>query len=457
MDHGSQHDDQTRHEHGHTHEPRHGTIRHNHDDDGVDRRGFLRCMAWAGTGMLWTVSGGIPVSAALACTPGVGASAAKSDLFFVQISDSHIGFDKAANHDVTATLQEAVRRIATLPTEPAFLIHTGDVSQLSKAEEFDTAHQVIAGARTSSGQVFYVPGEHDVLDGTGAAYRQRFAGSGARGSGWYSFDHSGVHFVALVNVMDLRPGGMGRLGPAQLEWLRRDLAGLAASTPVVVFAHVPLWSVYPEWGWGTDDGEQALALLRRFGSLTVLNGHIHQVMQKVEGNATFHTAMSTAFPQPMPGTAQAPGPMTVEATRLRDLLGLRTVSFVRGQRQLAVVDSTLSGVPLATAQAEWHPAAAAGDAAAAGAGASAGPQAPGTIAIANFTFSPATETVAAGATVTFVNRDDTAHRIASADGAFKPSSALDSGQTFSVRLGRAGTYPYFCTIHPQMQGKIVVR
>ncbi len=431
----------------------HDTLGHDHhDDDGVDRRGFLRCMAWAGTGMLWTVSGGVLASQALGCEPAAGRAVAGSDLFFVQISDSHIGFDKAANHDVTGTLREAVRRIDTLPTLPAFILHTGDVSQLSKPDEFETARQVIAGARTRTGQVFYTPGEHDVLDGTGAAYRDRFGGRGARGAGWYSFDHSGVHFVALVNVMDLRPGGLGRLGPEQLEWLRRDVAGLTASTPIVVFAHVPLWSLYPEWGWGTEDGEQALALLRRFGSLTVLNGHIHQVMQKVEGNATFHTAMSTAFPQPMPGTAQAPGPMTVEATKLRDLLGLRTISFVRGQRHLAVVDSTLSGVPLATAQAEWRPAAGAAAPAPA-----AGTLPPRTVAIANFTFSPAALTVAAGDVVTFVNHDDTAHRIAAADGGFAPSKALDSGERFTVRLTRPGTYPYFCTIHPQMQGRIVVR
>ena len=436
------------------------TIRHDHADDGIDRRGFLRCMAWAGTGMLWTISGGVPVSAALGRESGRIAHAGAPDLYFVQISDSHIGFDKAANHDVTATLREAVRRIDALPSQPAFLIHTGDVSQLSKADEFDTAQQIIASARTRTGQVFYVPGEHDVLDGTGAAYRDRFGRKGGRAGGWYSFDHSGVHFVALVNVLDLRPGGLGRLGPEQLEWLRRDVAGLAASTPIVVFAHVPLWSVYPEWGWGTDDAEQALGLLRRFGSLTVLNGHIHQVMQKIEGHATFHTAMSTAFPQPRPGTAQAPGPMTVESTRLRDLLGLRTVSFVRGERQLAVVDSTLSGVPLATAQAEWRPAAGAdaagaGGAAASGDGGSRGE--PGHVEIANFTFAPATLTVAAGSPVSFVNHDDAPHRIASADRAFAPSSALDAGETFTVRLTRPGTYRYFCTIHPQMQGRIVVR
>ena len=128
----------------------------------------------------------------------------------------------------------------------------------------------------------------------------------------------------------------------QLDWLRADLAGLAASTPVVVFGHVPLWAVYPQWGWGTQDGQQALGYLKRFGSVTVLNGHIHQVLQKVEGNVAFHTAMSTAFPQPAPGSAPSPGPLKVGDDRVRTLLGLREVRYIQGRGPLAVVDSTLA-------------------------------------------------------------------------------------------------------------------
>jgi 3',5'-cyclic AMP phosphodiesterase CpdA len=131
------------------------------------------------------------------------------------------------------------------------------------------------------------------------------------------------------------------LGAEQLEWLENDVKRLSASTPVVVFAHIPLWSVYPEWGWGTEDSAQALAYLKRFGSVTVLNGHIHQTMQKVEGNVTFHTAASTAFPQPQPGKADSPGPMKVPAAELRGLLGITDVSFVQGQEALAIVDSRL--------------------------------------------------------------------------------------------------------------------
>jgi 3',5'-cyclic AMP phosphodiesterase CpdA len=316
-------------------------IVHDHHHDGIDRRGFLKCMAWTGTGILYGVSGGILNSQTL--NPKDGGQAAggtKSDFTFLQISDSHIGFSKDPNKDVTATLQEAVARINRLPQPPDFIIHTGDLSHLSKASEFDTLDQVLKGART--GKIFFVPGEHDVLSDNGDNYRDRY-GKETKGDGWYSFDHQGVHFIGLVNVMNLKPGGLGLLGHEQLEWLEQDVSGLRDSTPVVVFAHVPLWTVYPEWGWGTDDGAQALGYLKRFGSVTVLNGHIHQILQKVEGTMTFHTARSTAFPQPQPGTAPSPGPMkNVPAGKLRDMLGLTRVNFVQTHSPLAIVDSTLS-------------------------------------------------------------------------------------------------------------------
>jgi len=234
-----------------------------------------------------------------------------------------------------------VARLNALPEPPDFIIHTGDLTHLSKPSEFDTLDQVLKSAKTR--QVFYVPGEHDVLTDNGQSYRERY-GKGAKGDGWYSFDHKGVHFIGLVNVLNLKAGGLGLLGREQLEWLEDDLRGLAASTPIVVFAHIPLWTVYPDWGWGTDDSEQALGYLKRFGSVTVLNGHIHQVLQKVEGNVRFHTAMSTAFPQPQPGTAPSPGPLkNVPAEKLRSMLGLTSVSFLESNKPLAVIDSTLAG------------------------------------------------------------------------------------------------------------------
>jgi len=316
-------------------------ILHNHNEDEIDRRGFLKCMAWAGTGMLWAAAGGSiasrilrPASAIAAEQPGAGAG-----FTFVQISDSHVGFNKEANKDVLATLKEAVAKINALPNAPDFILHTGDLSHLSEAEEFDTLEQILKDCRTK--QIFYVPGEHDVLSDNGKQYLARF-GKGTRGNGWFSFDHKGTHFVGLNNVLNIREGGLGVLGDEQIAWMTDDLRAISASTPVVVFAHIPLWEVYPQWGWGTDDGARALALLKRFGSVTVLNGHIHQVMKKTEGNATFHTAMSTAFPQPVPGSAPKPGPMKVDAGILRHVLGITDVTYTEGNHSLAAVDATLA-------------------------------------------------------------------------------------------------------------------
>jgi 3',5'-cyclic AMP phosphodiesterase CpdA len=255
----------------------------------------------------------------------------------VQISDSHIGFNKAANQDVTGTLRLAIDKINHLPEAPDLLLHTGDITQSSKAGEFDTAQQVIKTAR--AGAILYVPGEHDTAIDDGAMYRERF-GKGTVGNGWYSFNHKGVHFVGLNNVLQI--DAMGQLGADQLAWLKKDLASLSASTPIVIFAHIPLWMVYPQWGWGTKDGAEALSYLKRFGSVTVLNGHIHQVVQKVEGNVAFHTAASTAFPQPAPGAAPNPGPMAVPAGKLKDVLGVTKVNYIARHSHLAIVDSSLA-------------------------------------------------------------------------------------------------------------------
>jgi len=316
-------------------------ISHDHEDDGIDRRGFLHCMAWAGTGLLWTVSSGVLASKTLAQIAKAAGPLPATDLSFLQISDSHIGFSKEANKDVTETFKIALDRINSMPTPPAFLIHTGDITQLSKPEEFDTFDQVLKSCKTKD--VFYVPGEHDVLNDGGKLYRDRYLKSvEAKGSGWYSFNKNGVHFIGLVNVLDLQAGGLGQLGDEQLEWLEADVKDLGTSTPIVVFAHIPLWAVYPQWGWGTSDSERALGYLKRFGSVTVLNGHIHQVLQKVEGNVTFHSAMSSAFPQPAPGTAPSPGPMNVPAEKLRSVLGLTSVQYRQVNNALAIVDSNLS-------------------------------------------------------------------------------------------------------------------
>jgi hypothetical protein len=310
--------------------------------DGIDRRNFLSCMAWAGTGLLWTMAGGVPTSKLFAATAGAaGDSAAHahagSGFSFVQISDSHIGFNKAANQDVAGTLKLAIGKINDLSVRPDLLLHTGDVTQSSKAAEFDTAQQIIKDAK--AGETFYVPGEHDTATDDGVLYRERF-GKGTVGNGWYSFEHKGVHFIGLNNVLQI--DAMGKLGAEQLSWLKNDLASRSASTPIVIFAHIPLWMVYPQWGWGTQDGAEALSYLRRFGSVTVLNGHIHQTVQKVEGNIAFHTATSTAFPQPAPGSAPHAGPMVVPAGKLESVLGVTKVRYIARQSHLAIVDSSLA-------------------------------------------------------------------------------------------------------------------
>ena len=247
-------------------------IEENLDHDDVDRRGFLKCMAWAGTGALCVLQGGVLKSFALSDVLQQKIGKIKGDISFVQISDSHIGFNKAANPDVTATLREAIAKVNALPTPPSFVLHTGDLTQLSKPEEFDTLAESLKSLKTD--HIFYVPGEHDVLNDNGGMFRERF-GKGTRGDGWYSFDQNGAHFIGLVNVLNLKAGGLGSLGAEQLEWLEKDVSNLKSSTPIIVFAHIPLWAIYPQWGWGTDDSEQALSYLKYFGSVTVLNGHIH--------------------------------------------------------------------------------------------------------------------------------------------------------------------------------------
>jgi 3',5'-cyclic-AMP phosphodiesterase len=303
---------------------------------GTSRRNLLKCFAWAGTGIAWTVVGGVPQGSEIGF--GTAALAASRGFTFVQISDSHIGFKGAVNPTPDATLQQALDHITRLPVRPAMMVHTGDVSHLSKPAEFDAAQQILKDARLD---VHYIPGEHDVIGDDGKEFFARFGGTRRAPGGWYSWDHGGIHFVALVNVLGFKPATGGTLGAAQIEWLEKDLRPRSASTPIVVMAHVPLWPVYPPWGWATDDAAQALRYLKRFGSVTVLNGHIHQVVQKVEGRVSFRTALSTAFPQPAGGQGPGPGPMKVAADRLKALLGLRAVKYVPGAG-LAETDITLA-------------------------------------------------------------------------------------------------------------------
>jgi plastocyanin len=384
-------------------------------------------MAWVGTGAVWTMASGVLKGMPLEQAARGGIRMGGGGLRFVQISDSHIGFNKPANTDVTGTLRAAIAKIKAAPEQPSFVLHTGDLTHLSKPAEFDTVQQVLSELTVP---VFYVPGEHDILDDDGKSYLQRF-GKDTQGAGWYSFDQGGVHFIGLVNVVNLKAGGLGTLGDEQLEWLERDVKRLKSSTPIVVFAHIPLWSVYPEWGWGTDDSARALSYLKRFGSVSVLNGHIHQVMQKVEGHVTFHTAMSTAFPQPAPGVGPGPGPMKVEAERLKKVLGLSRMSFADIHHPIAITDAPLEDEQMAAAAGNHD------------------------VVVESFTFAPAMSQVPVGTSVTWINKDDAPHNIVSTDRAFK-SPVLDTDDRFSHRFDAPGTYHYYCAMHPKMTGQVIV-
>jgi 3',5'-cyclic AMP phosphodiesterase CpdA len=305
------------------------------------RREALRCLAFGGAGTLFTLSAGIltPMDLALAQTPGSDRSVKAGIPLFLQISDTHIGFNKEANPDVVGTLTKTIALVNAMPAKPALAIHTGDITHLSKASEFDTAAQLLS--QLSISELHTTPGEHDVADASVTEYFNRY-GKPSQGRGYYSFDHQGVHFVSLINVLNFKPNGLGNLGQDQLEWLEKDLRGRSASTPIVVFAHMPMWTVYAPWGWGTGDADQAMSYLTRFGSVTVLNGHIHQIVQKVEGNITFHTARSTAYPQPSAGQGPGPGPLKVPSDELPRMLGVSNLTLKRHPNALSLTDTTLA-------------------------------------------------------------------------------------------------------------------
>ncbi len=297
----------------------------------VTRGKFLECMAWCGTGVVYTLTAAGLTGRALADPAPLAASGGS----FVQMSDTHVGFMGAANTDVLATFQSAIDKINALPQRPDFVMHTGDLSHLSTAAQFDTVKQMLGTIKT--GAVYAVPGEHDVIDDHGAQYFSMFGRGGPKP--WYSFDAAGVHALGLTNVLDMKAGGF--LGREQLEWARTDLAKQKSAMPIVVFAHIPLYAAYPQWGWTTDDYLELLSMLRRFDSVTVLNGHIHQVLSKVDGNITFYTADSTAFPQPAPGSEPKPHPLKVPAAELGEHLGIRNVTIQPVNHRIAIADQSL--------------------------------------------------------------------------------------------------------------------
>jgi plastocyanin len=392
----------------------------------TSRRNALKCMAFGSAGTLFALSGGIftPIDLAVAATTDKERVAALGKPLFVQISDTHIGFNKEANPDVGSTLNQTIDLVNAMPEQPGMIIHTGDITHLSKASEFDAAQQMMSRLRTT--ELHTVPGEHDTTDATVTEYFNRF-GKASNNKGYYSFDHSGVHFIALINVLQFKPGGLGTLGQEQLAWVTQDLKGRSSSTPIVVFAHMPLWTIYEPWGWGTGDADQLMSQLKRFGSVTVLNGHIHQIVQKTEGNITFHTARSTSYPQPAAGVGNGPGPLKVAADQLPGMLGITTVTTGKA-KTLALADATLASSASTVAS---------------------------QVVIKDFMFTPTSLPVTAGSTVTWMNKDEEPHTVISDTGMFH-SAAMDTNESFSFKFDKAGTYHFTCSIHPRMIGTIVV-
>jgi Icc protein len=392
----------------------------------LSRRAFLKSVGVLAAGVVWTVSEGTLRGRGLRALEA--AEQAPAGFSFVQISDSHIGFRRPPNADPTATLRETVARINAMPAAPDFIVHTGDASDLTKPDEHDMFDQTLSGLKVK--QIHYLPGEHDVIGDDGKLFLSRYAKQAARG-GWYSFDHKGVHFITLVNVVNRSSTGAGHLGDDQIAWATKDLQGQPPGTPIVVFSHIPLWTVYTPWGWNTDDIDPVTAQLRRFSSVTVLNGHIHQIQQGSDGNISYRTAGATAYPQPRPGKAPAPGPLVVPADQLRSYLGWRLADSAPG-KPIAVTDTALA--------------------------AGADPAKQAMVDIKDFRFVPQDLTVAVGTAVTWTNHDNEAHTIMSDDKTFTTAPQLvESGGQFSHTFDKAGVFPYHCTIHPFMHGRITVK
>jgi 3',5'-cyclic-AMP phosphodiesterase len=301
----------------------------------MERRKFLEHVSWTGLGIVWAVGAN---GLFTACKVGENSVAQKpttqtssttptAPFSFVQISDTHIGFHKPANEHVNNTLQKTIEAINALPTQPAFVIHTGDISHLSKPAEFDQAKQLLTQLKAP---LFTLPGEHDTIGDRGKAYGEAFSQKDVN-AGLQIWDQAGIHFISLTNVLDFGATGKGELGQAQLDLLTNDLAAQQSDTPLVVFSHIPLYDLYPKWGWATADSAQLLSLLSRFASVTVLSGHIHQVVEHREGNIRFHTAASTAFPLPAPGNGEQPTPIKLPENDLLATLGFRTVELMIGK------------------------------------------------------------------------------------------------------------------------------
>ena len=288
----------------------------------MNRRDFLTLCA-AGGGAVF-----------LSALPGYAGAA--NDFYFVQLSDSHWGYQGAANPDAANTLKKAVAAVNALPSQPDFVIFTGDLTH--STDDPQERRKRLAGFRDIVRElrvkdVHFIPGEHDASLDQGAAFQEFF------GPTHYAFDHRGIHFITLDNVSD--PGAS--IGAAQLAWLKADLAGQDKDAPIVLFTHRPLFDLAPQWDWATRDGAQAIELLMPYRNLTVFYGHIHQEHHHQTGHIAHHSAKSLIFPLPVPGSQEKRTPLPWDASMPNRGLGFREVAAERKPARLAITEFPVAG------------------------------------------------------------------------------------------------------------------
>jgi hypothetical protein len=269
------------------------------------RRDFLRFLGL----------GGVVLASGLA---GCARLRGREDFYFLQLSDTHWGYEGPANPEAGVTLKRTTAAIAAAARKPDFVVFTGDLTHDTKDAALRRARlgefeQIVTGIGIPHRR--FLPGEHDASADHGAAYRERF------GETHWSFDHKGIHFVGLDNVSDPE----GALGEAQLGWLEKDLERLSRSQPIVVFAHRPLFDLYPSWDWTTRDGARAISILSAHENVTVFYGHIHQEHHHTTGSIAHHSARSLIFPLPTPGSAPKRAPLPWDPASPAHGLGYRGV------------------------------------------------------------------------------------------------------------------------------------
>jgi 3',5'-cyclic AMP phosphodiesterase CpdA len=292
----------------------------------MDRRDFLGLAA---------VGGGAVFASALAgCASRAEAAMAggeNQDFYFVQLSDTHWGYQGPANPDAAVTLRKAVAAVNALAVPPEFIVFTGDLTHTTddpaeRRRRLAEFKSIVAGLKVKS--VRFMPGEHDASLDRGAAFREFF------GETHYTFDHKGVHFIAIDNVSD--PGA--KIGDEQLAWLAADLAARDRKAPLVVLTHRPLFDLAPKWDWATRDGAKAIDLLMPFENVTVFYGHIHQEHHQMTGHIAHHSAKSLIFPLPAPGSQPNRTPLPWDPAAPYKGLGFREVEAEDAGRRYAVTE-----------------------------------------------------------------------------------------------------------------------